>query len=59
MIKQNVSNFNVGPTGNFWSSTEDDQRNAKRVLLSSILNSNPTNYDGKDYANPVLPIRAF
>ncbi len=59
IIKQNVSNFNTGPTGRFWSSTDDDQRNAKTVSLSSILNFNPISYDGKGYSNPVLPIRAF
>jgi hypothetical protein len=59
MIKQNLSNSNIGPTGLFWSSTEDDQRNAKRVLLSNNINNNPVSYDGKVYSNPVLPVRAF
>jgi len=59
MIKQNVSNFNVGPTGTFWSSSEDSQVHAKRVSLSSNTSFNPNSYDTKYTANPVLPIRAF
>jgi hypothetical protein len=58
MIKQNVSNYNVGPTGIFWSSTDDDQSHAKRVLLSNST-SIQSSYDTKYTANPVLPIRAF
>jgi hypothetical protein len=59
MIKQNVSNFNVGPTGVFWSSSEDNQVYAKRVALYNSTTNNPNSYDTKYTANPVLPIRAF
>jgi hypothetical protein len=58
MIKQNVSNFNLGPTGTFWSSSQDSQVHAKRVLLSNST-SLQSSYDTKYTANPVLPIRAF
>ncbi len=58
MIKLNVSNFNVGPTGTFWSSSEDSQVHAKRVFLSNSTSSQ-SSYDTKYTANPVLPIRAF